>query len=247
MRIRQIALVAQDLPAVRNQLFELLGLNDAFVDDNVGVFGLQNIVTTIGDTFLEVVSPIKIGTTAGRLLKRRGGDGGYMVIVQVEDIEQARQWLADSDIRIVWEHTDGGASGMHLHPRDVPGALPSLDSMDPPEAWYYAGPDWEQRAARYASAITGAQVQVNDPVSAAERWSRAYNSAYTVREGIPVLALGDTEIRFIEIPNGRGEGLQAIDIRTEHIDVIREKARTLRLATEGDSVTVCGTVLNFYQ
>ena len=86
MRIRQIALVATDLATVRGQLFELLGLDDAFVDEGVGQFGLQNIVCTIGNSFLEVVSPVTDDTTAGRLLQRRGGDGGYMVILQVDDL-----------------------------------------------------------------------------------------------------------------------------------------------------------------
>ena len=86
VRIRQIALVAGDLDAVQRQLYPLLGINDAFVDEGVGQFGLRNIVMTIGDTFLEVVSPVQEHTTAGRLLQRRGGDGGYMVIVQVDDL-----------------------------------------------------------------------------------------------------------------------------------------------------------------
>ena len=59
MRLRQVALVAAALPPVKAALFELLGLDDAFVDEGVSQFGLQNIVMTIGTTFLEVVSPIQ--------------------------------------------------------------------------------------------------------------------------------------------------------------------------------------------
>ena len=145
--------MATDLATVRGQLFALLGLDDAFVDEGVGQFGLQNIVCTVGNSFLEVVSPVTDDTTAGRLLQRRGGDGGYMVIVQVDDCEAAKARLENTDIRVVWEVNTGKARALHLHPRDVPGALPSLDEMTPPEAWYWAGPDWETRAARYVTAI----------------------------------------------------------------------------------------------
>src|ERR1700727_3727281 len=90
MRLRQIALVATDLAAARADISAVLGLDYAYDDPGVGKFGLRNAVFPIGDTFLEVVSPKEPGTTAGRLLEKRGGDGGYMVILQVEDLVQAR-------------------------------------------------------------------------------------------------------------------------------------------------------------
>src|SRR5580704_6801040 len=90
MRLRQIALVAQDLAAAQADISAVLGVDYAYDDPGVGKYGLRNAVFPIGDTFLEVVSPKEPGTTAGRLLQKRGGDGGYMVILQVDDLEQAR-------------------------------------------------------------------------------------------------------------------------------------------------------------
>ena len=90
MRLRQIALVAHDLAAAETDIRAILGLDYAYDDPGVGKFGLRNAVFPVGETFLEVVSPKKPGTTAGRLLEKRGGDGGYMVILQVEDTAEAR-------------------------------------------------------------------------------------------------------------------------------------------------------------
>ena len=73
MRLRQVAFVAENLMQVREELFQLLGLSEDYADPGVGEFGLENSVMTIGDTFLEVVSPTQTGTTAGRLLERRQG------------------------------------------------------------------------------------------------------------------------------------------------------------------------------
>lgn len=247
MRIRQIALVAANLDAVRTPLFELLGIEEAFVDEAVSQFGLQNIVTTIGDTFLEVVSPVREGTTAGRLLQRRGGDGGYMVIVQVADCRAAKARLAKMNVRIAWEVDTGRARALHLHPRDVPGTLPSMDEMDPPDAWYWAGPGWEQRAATRACGITAAELQVDDPVLAATRWARAYDADYRLEAGQPVIPMETTEVRFVPVGDHRGEGLRAIDIRTEHLAEILARANRLGLPVAGDSVTVCGTVFNFHR
>src|SRR5476649_479980 len=79
MRLRQIALVGKDLDAAEADIRAILGLDYAYDDPGVGKFGLKNAVFPIGETFLEVVSPRQAGTTAGRLLEKRGGDGGYMV------------------------------------------------------------------------------------------------------------------------------------------------------------------------
>ena len=47
--------------------------------------GTENNLLSIGNNFLEVVSPTQSGTAAGRYLKRRQGDGGYMVICQANN------------------------------------------------------------------------------------------------------------------------------------------------------------------
>src|SRR3984885_7922975 len=96
MRLRQIALVAKDLAAARADICAVLGIDYAFDDPGVGKYGLRNAVFPIGDTFLEVVSPKQTGTTAGRLLEKRGGDGGYMVILQVDDLAAALGRVANA-------------------------------------------------------------------------------------------------------------------------------------------------------
>ncbi|TFG92391.1 MAG: hypothetical protein E4H11_09500, partial [Myxococcales bacterium] len=82
VRLRQVAFVARELEPVVEALCDVLDVEVAYRDPGVGVFGLHNALMPLGDSFLEVVSPERLGTTAGRLLERRGGDGGYMVIVQ---------------------------------------------------------------------------------------------------------------------------------------------------------------------
>jgi hypothetical protein len=121
MRLRQIALVARELEPTVEALCDVLGVEVAFHDPGVEVFGLRNAVMPLGDTFLEVVSPERPGTSAGRLLERRGGDGGYMVIVQSQDREGDRSRMQRLGVRIVWEANLDDAATLHLHPRDVGG------------------------------------------------------------------------------------------------------------------------------
>jgi hypothetical protein len=245
MRLRQIAFVAEKLEPVQFALFDLLGLEDAHVDPKIAKFRLKNIVMTLGDTFLEVVCPVEDGTTAGRLLERRGGDGGYMVIVQVDDLAAEKERLTETDIRIIWEADTGRACAAHLHPKDVPGAIASLDQMTPPEAWYWAGTDWDERTARNVGAICAAEVQSDDPLATAERWSLAYGRPLDTSTATPVLRLDSSEIRFVMAEDGRGTGLRAIDIETADRDAVYAAAERQCLVREGNTVIVCGTAINF--
>ena len=245
MRIRQIALVAEELAPVQSALFDMLGLDDAYVDPKISKFGLQNIVMTLGDTFLEVVCPIEAGTTAGRLLERRGGDGGYMVIVQIDDLAVEKERLAGTDIRTVWEADIGHARAVHLHPKDVPGAIASLDEMTPPEAWYWAGTDWDTRTAKNAGRICAAEVQSDDPLATAERWALAYNRPIDDNAEVPTLRFDTTEVRFVAAEDGRGTGLRAIDIETTDKDAVFAAAQRHGLEQDGNTVIVCGTAINF--
>src|SRR5258708_14995357 len=145
MRLRQIALVAKDLAAARADISAVLGIDYAFDDPGVGKYGLHNAVFPIGDTFLEVVSPKEPGTTAGRLLQKRGGDGGYMVILQVDDLEQARARVRDASARIADAMDRDGAAFTHIHPKDIGGGILFLDRIFPAERWAWGGPDRQSR------------------------------------------------------------------------------------------------------
>ena len=59
MRIRQIALVGEDLAAAKADIVDVLGLGGDYADPGVRKYGLHNAVWPIGETFLEVVSPTR--------------------------------------------------------------------------------------------------------------------------------------------------------------------------------------------
>jgi len=169
-RLRQAVLVARELGPVSEHLRSELGLGEPFADPGVGAFGLHNAVYAIGDTFLEVVSPTRPDTTAGRYLDRRG-DGGYMVILQLSDLDAARERAAAMGIRTVWQLDLPDISGTHLHPADTRGAIVSLDRADPPGSWRWGGPDWTEREGTGAPGqLRGVTIAVNDPAETAARW-----------------------------------------------------------------------------
>ena len=167
-RLRQAVLAAQDLEAVVARLRQTLSLGEPFADPGVAHFGLRNAVFAIGDTFLEVVSPARPDTAAGRLLERRGGDCGYMLMFQVSDLAAARARAAERGIREVFEVDLADISEVHLHPGDMAGAIVSLSAPRPASSWRWGGPDWEARSVR--GGVAGATIAVADPDAVEDRW-----------------------------------------------------------------------------
>jgi hypothetical protein len=170
---------AKELEPTVQRLQDELGLQQPFNDPAVGWFGLRNAVFALGDTFLEVVSPVKPDTAAGRLMERRGGDCGYMLMFQVDDLATARARASQAGVKEVFEIDREDISEVHLHPRDMRAAIVSLSQPKPPPSWPWGGEGWQDRAA--ALRVTGATVAVTEPGNVAQRWRKVIGDLPGIR------------------------------------------------------------------
>ncbi len=219
MRLRQVAWAAADLPAAEAAVELELGLVRCFRDPGVGVFGLHNALFPVGDQFLEIVSPLhdRPDTAAGRHLARREGDAGYMVILQTDDLGPVRTAADRHDVRIVFE-ADGGSAddgtdihGIHFHPKDVGGAILSIDRSTTPEEWAWAGPDWRSKVATdVVDALTGVVIEVDDATASAEVWGALCGRR---PDGLRI-ELDDAVIEFREADTGPARGVIGLGLRT---------------------------------
>lgn len=204
VRLRQAVLVAEALDPVVDELRSELGLGEPYADPGVAAFGLRNAVFAVGDCFLEVVSPIEpgTGTAAGRYLERHGGDGGYMLIFQFDDLDAARARAVALGMRVVWQIDLADISGTHLHPADTAGAIVSLDRAEPAGSWRWGGPEWTERVGEPGPGeLRGVVLRVADPSGVAPRWGELL--------GVPLDGLG---VSFLPIQEGSGQGLVEIDV-----------------------------------
>lgn len=245
MELRQVALVAAELEPVRTQVFRLLGIDADFADPGVGEFGLHNSVMVLGDTFLEIVAPTAPGTTAGRLLERRQGDGGYMVLVQVRDAEAYAVSTEKLGIRKVWTINRPEAIAFHVHPKDIGAAIVSFDQMIPDDEWLWAGPDWRERRARHVGPITAVDVQGSDPEALARRWAAAFDRPVALDGDSYVIELDTGVVNVREATDGRGDGVAGVEFETLDAGAVREAADALGLRFDGNEVEVCGTRFRF--
>jgi hypothetical protein len=216
-RLRQVALVASDCVGTARRLQEAFSWPEPFHDPGVGRFGLTNAVFAAGDTFVEVVAPIQPGTAAGRYLERRGGDSGYMAIFQVPDLAQARRRVAAAGVRVVWTADFTDIAGTHLHPKDVPGGIVSLDWADPPESWRWAGPDWTGHAPAHSyGGVSGLTIEVTDPAGAAGRWAEVLGLNVTDDGGAATVQLehAGQDLRFVLTATGSCEAITEVRLTT---------------------------------
>jgi len=201
IRLRQVALIAPDLDPVVDELRSAFGIEVCFHDPGVAEFGLRNALLLVGDQFIEVLSPVADDTTAGRLLAKRGGPCGYMVIHEVDDLDARIDHLVTHDVRVIWAGDFPGIRGRHLHPRDVGGAIVSLDEPVPAGSWRWGGPGWPSMstpAGCAVDAISGVTLAADDPAAMRDRWT----------------ALGIAEsVQFIRA-GVRGEGVDGVELHT---------------------------------
>ncbi len=215
VRLRQAVLVAAALEPAAAALRSTLNLEEPFRDPGVGAFGLANVVFALGDRFVEVVSPIQPDTTAGRYLERRG-DGGYMVIFDLEDLEGARERARELGVRVAWEIDLPDISTTHLHPADMRAAIVSLDRSEPYGTWRWGGPQWTGQIGTGAPGrLAGVTLAVADPAAVAARWGAVLDLEVS-GETQPMLRLDDGEVRFETAPNELAEGLVEIALELPH-------------------------------
>jgi hypothetical protein len=210
VRLRQAVIVAEQLEPVAAALRSALELQEPYRDPGVGQFGLSNVVFALEDCFLEVISPVQPGTAAGRYLERHGGDGGYMALFDIEDLEGARSRAEQLGVRVVWQIDLPDISGTHLHPADMRGAIVSLDRSQPDGSWRWGGPQWTARTDRGAPGrLAGITIAVADPAAVAQRWADVLGVPLTGAPQ-PLLRLDGGRIDFLAVDDERAEGVVEI-------------------------------------
>jgi hypothetical protein len=245
LRLRQLCLVASQLEPVVQQFSAVLGLAVCHRDPAVAQFGLHNALLPVGHSFLEVVAPLREGTAAGRYLQRRGGDGGYMVILDTDDLPHWRQHVAQIGVRVAAHLAMDDYEGAQLHPQDTGGALLEINSTrggaDLQGPYWPAGPHW-QAAVRNdrVSGIAGVVLQSDEPERLAQRWALILQRS-AQRDGDEwLLPVGKALLRFTQATDGRGEGLAGIDLIVNDADALQCAAQAAGCTVQADVVHIGG-------
>jgi hypothetical protein len=250
MRLRQIAFIAHELDPIAEQLNTVFDLKVGFRDPGVEFFGLHNIVMPVGGEFLEVVSPFRDDASGARYLARRGGDAGYMVILQDEDAFAHRERLEQAGVRIIARSPKGAYRYTHFHPADCGGVLMSIDSVEADAGWRErgsdwppAGPDWRAHPSNAALGISAVTIQTRDPLGACERWCELLDQPARTGGDTLEIALERGVIRFTAPVDDDGTGVVGLDIEVKDAAAALDRARDAGLPVAGGCVEICGVAI----
>lgn len=215
--IRQLVFLAADLEstvaAARRELGLNPGINDA---EGMAKLGFVHEVLTIDQTFLEFTAPLSDDTMPGRLVARKG-DIGYMVVIQVADVEATKARAAELGLQPVFEEPYEGHTITQWHPRAF-GTLAEFDQIRPPETWHMAPRIFEHGSTEVVQDVSAIELAVSDPPAMAAVWAAVLD--------IPVgadgtsLELSGCSARFVQA--GANAGLVAVELpATDRADASR--------------------------
>ena len=249
IQLRQICLVAEQLAPVIDDLTAILGIQSCFIDPGVGKFGLENNLMPVGRNFLEVVAPVQENTAAGRYLQRRQGDGGYMVITQIDTLDEhqrLRQRALDQGVRVAHEHSSDEWYLSQLHPRDMQAAFLELEWNPQADFSGYWNPvgglGWEDKVQQGTTVdFIGVELQGADPLALAKHWASVTDLPVDTDVATPSICFNNATLRFVEATDGRGAGLGGLDIRVSDRQAILAEARNRNCYVSDDQVNICGT------
>jgi hypothetical protein len=243
LRLRQICLVAPQLEPVISDIAEIMGLSVCYRDGNVAKYGLVNALLPVDTILLEVVSPFREGTAAGRFLDKTADHGGYMAIFCCDDPDARGKRANEMGVRTANVITHAPYHGVQLHPRDCRAAFIEFNhtegSDDVLGPYPPAGPDWQRSIRKdVTQALTGIEMQSPDPQGLAEHWGRIVGVAVSKNDnGAPELKLPNANFRFVK---GDGEIMSGLDFRVGNVAKVLDDAKAKDYTIVGNEFLLGG-------
>jgi hypothetical protein len=226
LRLRQICLAAPRLAPLIADLQTIFRIEVCYRDPNVALYGLENALLPIGDDFLEVVSPLREDTAAGRFISRSKGHGGYMAIFQASDPRQRQAHAKALGIRTAHEIEREAYQSAQLHPRDCRASFIELGHSKGGESrlgtWWPAGEHW-QSFIRTDDTIRllGIDLEAPKPLDLATHWSNILQTTVSTDKLAPALSLETNSIRFVP---GETECLGTLRLQVRELEATVERA-----------------------
>ena len=207
-RLRHLVLATDDLAGTVARARAGFGLAPGIRDaEAMRAFDAEHEVLPLGSAYLEILAPLGNWPElpAARFLER-GGPGGYMLDLQVPDLDVVLGRVAGLGLVPVLRDVYRGNRICQLYPRDF-GTLLQVDQITGGRDWH-----WDEEfpaAVRGAERVrpTGAVIAVPDPVAVARRWAEVFGGELA---GMAV-GLNDVTVTFADVGDRR-PGLVSVEV-----------------------------------
>lgn len=222
-RVRHYVIATRDMHFVTDQIYEFLGLAPLPKAPGPGVteaYGFYSTMMKVGTTMIEVVQPIKADHHLNGWLDERGGDGGYMVVMQTFADKPLLARAKAEGLKIT---RDMMFKGQHMIQFDYRhfGTHFEFYLYSPEEDWWGDPNNRPYPNARVASDIIGGEVAVENPAAIAAQAARVFNGDLA---GERAVRFGDRTIAFSAVA-GRKRGLISLDLKARESRRVGDWAR----------------------
>ncbi len=217
--LRQPVLAVTDLASSLDAWRDALGLGSGARDTDMATFGLEHEVLGVGgETFLELVAPIRDDASVARLLARAGGDCGYMLALHVRDgdVEAFHQRVESQGHPVVMRSSYRGSDIVQLHPREF-GTLLQVSHVD--ATWHWLESVGPNTTGTIADEITAVQIATDDPAATAMKWARLLD----IENEPSCLQLDQGRLEFVG--PAAGSGLVGLTVHAVDRDRVGEPVR----------------------
>ncbi len=207
-RLRHIVLATDDLAADVTRAREGFGLAAGIADAGaMREFDLEHEVLVLGSTYLEILAPLgNRPELPGAKFLARGGPGGYMLDLQVNDLDLVLGRAVRLGLTPVMRDVYRGNHICQLHPRDF-GTLLEVDQIVGAKDWHWDAEFPAGLRAAERARPTAAAIAVPDPVGMAARWAEVFGGELAVDR----VELDGVAVSFVPVAGAR-PGLRSVDV-----------------------------------
>ncbi|MCR6644412.1 MAG: VOC family protein [Terricaulis sp.] len=221
-RVRHYVIATHDRHFVCDQIYEFLGLPATPARPGPGVteqYGFYSVMMRVGTTMLEVVQPVRDDHLLSRWFQERGGDGGFMVVMQTYDGEALKARAAAEGLVLT---RDQDFMGQHMIQFDYRHFATHFEfyRYTPEDNWWGNPLTGPYSDARVASDVVGCQVAVDDPDAIAAQAARVFLGQQQGRR----VNFIDRHIDFVPA-RGQWRGLTALDLKAKQENRVGDWAR----------------------
>jgi len=206
--LRQVVLLTADLEDTLATARAHLEVPHGFRDvTGMAAIGFVHEVFGFEHTYVEVCQPADPDSRLGQRVATRG-DFGFMVVVQVDDVEAMVGRARGIGIEPLFVKDHHGNTVSQWHPRDF-GTLAEFDQIRPADAWHFAPDVYEARGSSIVDDIVAVHVSVPNPEEMARRWAVVLDA--TLEDDGTSVNAGGRSVHFADVP--ATSGLHAVDCR----------------------------------
>jgi hypothetical protein len=192
---------------VAGAIRDTLRLGDGFGDPELAEHGIADDTMAVGThAFIEVVSPLTADHPMAAWLAGRGGTAGYLLSVQVSDVDACLERCRDAGIRVPLTQLVQGHRIAQLHRGDMSAGL-ELDGVAERGRWFWDALPVDRPTDARVDDVVAVDLAVADPEGVTARWAHVLGLQPSSAISID---LGGRAVRFV--PQVVGRGIVAIDV-----------------------------------